>query len=1131
MVYNISREDLAASMPTTSSSTGTTNTGTNQPINLADMYFNSRETGRTLYQSTNSIVFDNGFTTEDNASFTAQIGTEAPNNFTDNVTVNTYAIPSGATLYPLTYTYYDNYAASTKTYSPANNSKLDDGGNPYPETLPSQKSDQTKGLVTVTKVRVIEDRNNLTLGKWLETNNFYDDKGRVIQVQSSNYKGGNDIATSRYDFTGKVVSTYFVHNNASGNVNNLRVLTSMLYDHVGRLKTVTKTINDDVANKRKITDNTYDALGKLKEKKTGQKSVSDATAMEDDNYNYNIRGWLKDINWYSGSGSYASQMNSDPAINKWFSMDLSYDWGFNNNASQYNGNISGTRWKTAGDGEERAYGFAYDKANRLLKGDFTQNNSGWNTTAGVNFSTQVGDGATASSAYDENGNIRSMQQWGLQVTTSGIIDNMSYQYKQANQVSNQLLAVTEENTIAATDHKLGDFTDKNRTADDYDYDANGNLVYDKNKKITLIEYNPLNLPWRLTVENDDNSAKGTITYIYDAVGNKLEKRTDEVEATYNNNIAKQTTTSYLGGFVYENNVLQFFSHEEGRVRWTPVNGVNAFVYDYFIKDHLGNVRMVLTEEEKVDHYPTATLEGTGAGSPVENEKAYYDINNSYIQYQSTSLTTHYINDNGTNNPNTFGNRNATSSKMYKLNAATNRTGLGMLLKVMSGDKINILGKSYYNYNGGGVSNTLFDASALISAFLTVGGSSNIAVIHGATTTALNANTSGTVVPLNAFSNTNPVDPYNNVKAGIAFILFDEQFKYAGSGFDPVDASSSGGLKSHVLPPINVPKNGYIYIYCSNESNIDVFFDNLEVIDIKGPILEETHYYPFGVTMAGISSNAFGGGENKYKFNKGSELQNKEFSDGSGLELYATNFRSLDPQLGRWWQIDPKASESESPYVSMSNNPIRFNDPLGDTIIDAQIKADKNWSKAYNTFLNSKAGKRFLKLYSPGGKYGKTTIEFKIGSTGIASGVTEVFSINRKDGSASELPRDKKIDGIDKVAKGESKDRYLKFEINLREGDDMSTSVEQVGGGETILHETQHVRINQQTLITDKAMNYSFYQHRDWMKPTSSSWYQERAEFYMENKPMWKADYERQKAQGKVKDESDYIKSKVNDFFN
>jgi RHS repeat-associated protein len=93
-----------------------------------------------------------------------------------------------------------------------------------------------------------------------------------------------------------------------------------------------------------------------------------------------------------------------------------------------------------------------------------------------------------------------------------------------------------------------------------------------------------------------------------------------------------------------------------------------------------------------------------------------------------------------------------------------------------------------------------------------------------------------------------------------------------------------------------------------------------------------HAYPFGLTMAGISSKAasFGGAENKRKFNDGTELQNKEFSDGSGLELYATDCRSYDPQIGRLWQIDPLAEifADWSSYVYANNNPILLNDPLG-----------------------------------------------------------------------------------------------------------------------------------------------------------------------------------------------------------
>jgi RHS repeat-associated protein len=163
----------------------------------------------------------------------------------------------------------------------------------------------------------------------------------------------------------------------------------------------------------------------------------------------------------------------------------------------------------------------------------------------------------------------------------------------------------------------------------------------------------------------------------------------------------------------------------------------------------------------------------------------------------------------------------------------------------------------------------------------------------------------------------------NPKAYVNWILFDDNFKMIDDGFERVNAN--GGILDHPFPDIMVPNNGYIYVYVSNESPVPVYFDNLQVIHSKDHILEETHYYPFGLIMAGVSSKAAGATENKKKY------QQYEFNSDFDLNLYESFYRSHDPQLGRFWQIDPKSEmlEQYTPYESMGNNPAYNVDPLGD----------------------------------------------------------------------------------------------------------------------------------------------------------------------------------------------------------
>lgn len=120
---------------------------------------------------------------------------------------------------------------------------------------------------------------------------------------------------------------------------------------------------------------------------------------------------------------------------------------------------------------------------------------------------------------------------------------------------------------------MGDFRDTRTGADDYEYYADGSLKKDRNRGIDEIVYNHLKLPRRVTFTS------GTVvSYTYTATGQKLRMQLTPAGGRVGE-VRDHGPFQYLNGNLFE------IQTPEGR--YTPATG-----YEYFHRDHLGNVRVV-----------------------------------------------------------------------------------------------------------------------------------------------------------------------------------------------------------------------------------------------------------------------------------------------------------------------------------------------------------------------------------------------------------------------------------------------------------------------------------------------------------------------------------------------------------
>jgi RHS repeat-associated protein len=160
---------------------------------------------------------------------------------------------------------------------------------------------------------------------------------------------------------------------------------------------------------------------------------------------------------------------------------------------------------------------------------------------------------------------------------------------------NQLKVVNDNPTL--THHECGFADNGSFQNTEYNYDENGNMIEDLNKGIDLITYNHLNLPTHIYFANNGTAGR-RIGYVYTANGIKLRKY------IHLNTNAEGPVTDYVGAFVYENNELQFIQTSEGRL--VP-DGNGGYDYEYALKDHLGNTRVMFSQTGEVlqdqSYYP------------------------------------------------------------------------------------------------------------------------------------------------------------------------------------------------------------------------------------------------------------------------------------------------------------------------------------------------------------------------------------------------------------------------------------------------------------------------------------------------------------------------------------------------
>lgn len=779
----------------------------------------------------------------------------------------------------LSETYYDNYEFDLNGYDFENLG------------IEEARSYRLRGNITGQKTKVLDDS---VLPHYLTRVEYFDKKGRSLVSIEENLLEGYDKIQNYYDYTGQLTDTKRTHLRTSGE-EELEILNYFEYDHLGRSKlTWQKTGTDQWVALNKLV---YNELGQVVNKHIHLTSGTN-TGMQIIDYRYNERGWLTKIN----NADLANDGDNDQSYDV-FGEELIYfeenrfESDDMNMIPKHDGSVAAMKWKTnitftdnpeeMEEGTElpgHSYVFRYDDLGQLV-GSYYASSSDIDP-CNYTYRKHMWDEKTN---YDINGNVLKMMRWREVNGVKTGIDKLTMSYIDD---TNQLLSITDsgDDEWSTT---FSHFVD-NTGGVDYEYDQEGRLTTDNNKHFEY-SYNHLDLV------SEVHFAAEQINFIWDALGRKHAK------------IIDSEVTHYLGGFEYVNDALVSITTQEGIVRRSEIPGNEEdWVYDYYLKDHLGNIRAVITEEQSEITTEKVTNE---IAKRLEEEDAFDNVG------QTAELAPYLY---------PYDPEDPYNQIVTELNAYGGEIiGPAKLAFVKGGERIDLSTKYWYQELPS--ENPLTEISEILAGILLNMGTAASGVIQSGPEAgmALLNNVSG--APFSALSDFVD-DAFDEVdlslpQAYLVYMFFDEAtmtIQPKKSGIIQVGQANELGViaRDEIIPN----SDGFFYCYVTNRSHLSVKFDNLTVKRWKPMVRVSYDYYPYGLTWRNPASSGTDDGVHNCTY-QDKEYQFGEFGDGEGLQLHDFHARMYDGTIGRWLVPDP-AAQFNNPYLAMGNNPIMFEDPDG-----------------------------------------------------------------------------------------------------------------------------------------------------------------------------------------------------------